>query len=288
MTDAPGPLLHDVIAVEALPGFKLRLRFDTNEVRIFSMAPFLARAAGVFIPLRRIVNFRRAYVAHGTVCWPGDVDLDPDPELLYRESIPEHVGPRLGVAKGLFDVPEELCGPIDQEWQTMPDIGLEVWPNYSEGTAAQTIAQPQAFRHRSIEHLDWDRLADVILDAAKTENRELITRVCKRVFAPMECSGSIDDLPVLSFSMTTKKRPTLKFTTGEAVKAVRQKRNENQAEFWSRLGVTQSGGSRYESGRNIPKPVQLLLQVTYGTDKQSKDLVAWLLRSVTTLTNTAA
>lgn len=76
--------------------------------------------------------------------------------------------------------------------------------------------------------------------------------------------------------MTTKKRPTLKFSTGEAVKAVRLKRNENQAEFWSRIGVTQSGGSRYESGRNIPKPVQLLLQVTYGTDKQADDLAAWL------------
>ena len=33
----------------------------------------------------------------------------------------------------------------------------------------------------------------------------------------------------------------------------------NQSEFWKRLGITQSGGSRYEAGRNVPKPVQLLL-----------------------------
>lgn len=33
----------------------------------------------------------------------------------------------------------------------------------------------------------------------------------------------------------------------------------NQQAFWSTLGVTQSGGSRYESGRDLPQPVALLL-----------------------------
>lgn len=37
-----------------------------------------------------------------------------------------------------------------------------------------------------------------------------------------------------------------------------------QTEFWTPLGVTQSGGSRYENGRTIPKPVQLLLEKIYG------------------------
>ena len=59
--------------------------------------------------------------------------------------------------------------------------------------------------------------------------------------------------------------PTLKITTSAAVLAIRYKRGENQSELWNRIGVTQSGGSRYESGRSIPKPVQLLLQVAYGT-----------------------
>lgn len=35
--------------------------------------------------------------------------------------------------------------------------------------------------------------------------------------------------------------------------------NENQTEFWSRFGVTQSGGSRYESGRELPAPVAILV-----------------------------
>lgn len=72
------------------------------------------------------------------------------------------------------------------------------------------------------------------------------------------------------------KKPSVKFKAGEDVRATRLKRQLNQSEFWSRIDVTQSGGSRYESGRNIPKPVQLLLQLAYGTDKQADELLAWL------------
>lgn len=46
---------------------------------------------------------------------------------------------------------------------------------------------------------------------------------------------------------------------GELRKTLRM----NQSEFWSRIGVTQSGGSRYEHGRAIPKPVRILLQLVY-------------------------
>lgn len=42
--------------------------------------------------------------------------------------------------------------------------------------------------------------------------------------------------------------------------AYRESRGETQAEFWSRFGVTQSGGSRYESGRDVPRPVAILVQ----------------------------
>lgn len=37
----------------------------------------------------------------------------------------------------------------------------------------------------------------------------------------------------------------------------------NQQQFWSPLGVTQSGGSRYEKGRNVPKAVLELLKLLY-------------------------
>lgn len=44
---------------------------------------------------------------------------------------------------------------------------------------------------------------------------------------------------------------------------LRRKLGMNQSQFWSRLGVTQSGGSRYESGRNMPRPVQALLRLVH-------------------------
>jgi len=42
----------------------------------------------------------------------------------------------------------------------------------------------------------------------------------------------------------------------------------NQTEFWSVVGVTESGGSRYESGRTPGKPVQMLLSMADGSAKE--------------------
>ena len=36
-----------------------------------------------------------------------------------------------------------------------------------------------------------------------------------------------------------------------------------QTDFWAPVGVSQSGGSRYESGRNMPKPVRELLRLVH-------------------------
>jgi len=47
------------------------------------------------------------------------------------------------------------------------------------------------------------------------------------------------------------------------VREIRRKLGLNQSQFWSKIGVTQSGGSRYESGRNIPRPVQALLRLVH-------------------------
>lgn len=38
-------------------------------------------------------------------------------------------------------------------------------------------------------------------------------------------------------------------------------RFENQTRFWSRFGVTQSRGSRFELGMDIPAPVSILLKL---------------------------
>jgi transcriptional regulator with XRE-family HTH domain len=47
------------------------------------------------------------------------------------------------------------------------------------------------------------------------------------------------------------------------VREIRRKLGMNQQQFWSKLGVTQSGGSRYESGRNMPRPVRELLRLVH-------------------------
>jgi hypothetical protein len=52
--------------------------------------------------------------------------------------------------------------------------------------------------------------------------------------------------------VSTMAAPKLIFSSSEEIKAFRQKHGMNQSQFWGRVGVTQSGGSRYESERNIP------------------------------------
>ncbi len=44
---------------------------------------------------------------------------------------------------------------------------------------------------------------------------------------------------------------------------LRQRLGLNQRDFWSAIGVTQSGGSRYETGRNMPRPVSELLRLVH-------------------------
>lgn len=56
------------------------------------------------------------------------------------------------------------------------------------------------------------------------------------------------------------KKADKKITTALSnIKAVRQEATLNQSDFWTPLGVTQSGGSRYESGRGMDKPLRMLI-----------------------------
>ena len=51
--------------------------------------------------------------------------------------------------------------------------------------------------------------------------------------------------------------------TCSEIKTIRQTRRLNQAEFWDAVGVTQSGGSRYENGHNIPRQILELIRIVY-------------------------
>jgi transcriptional regulator with XRE-family HTH domain len=47
---------------------------------------------------------------------------------------------------------------------------------------------------------------------------------------------------------------------------LRRKLRLNQTEFWGRVGVTQSGGSRYENGNIVPGYLKLLIELAYGNN----------------------
>ncbi|OAJ71320.1 hypothetical protein A7976_07250 [Methylobacillus sp. MM3] len=49
-------------------------------------------------------------------------------------------------------------------------------------------------------------------------------------------------------------------------------RLENQTRFWSRFGVTQSRGSRFELGMEIPAPVSILLKLYLNGIIDDRDL----------------
>lgn len=58
--------------------------------------------------------------------------------------------------------------PLDTDWDRMPDVGLEKWPDYDTDTAAWAEHQAAALHGRRVDSLDWDHLADEILDVARS------------------------------------------------------------------------------------------------------------------------
>ena len=49
--------------------------------------------------------------------------------------------------------------------------------------------------------------------------------------------------------------------SSDVLKAMRLARNETQSRFWGRFGVTQTRGSRFELGQEIPQPVGILIRL---------------------------
>ena len=58
----------------------------------------------------------------------------------------------------------------------------------------------------------------------------------------------------------------MKTISGKQALALRSSLGVSQRNFWKRLGISQSGGSRYECGRAIPRTVYLLMELAYSDD----------------------
>ena len=66
--------------------------------------------------------------------------------------------------------------------------------------------------------------------------------------------------------MPGRENPVPMKNSDERVRKLRLKLGLNQKDFWARLGVTQSAGSRYETGRRVPAPLKILIELAYGKD----------------------
>ena len=86
-------MLKDIVAVQPLDGYRLKLRFEdgvVGEIDVAQLVPF----TGVFAALSDRNEFVAVRVNPelGTICWPGGADLDPD--VLYsvvtRRPIPSY------------------------------------------------------------------------------------------------------------------------------------------------------------------------------------------------------
>lgn len=73
-----------VRAVTALDDYVLQVQFNNGERRRMDVRPYLIYP--VFERLRESAYFKLAVADHGTVSWPGGIDLDPD--SVYLESVP--------------------------------------------------------------------------------------------------------------------------------------------------------------------------------------------------------
>lgn len=74
-----------VKSVTALSHYQLSIVFTDGQRRRMDVSAYLAYPA--FQPLRDNELFRKVAADHGTVSWPGGIDLDPD--SVFLESSPE-------------------------------------------------------------------------------------------------------------------------------------------------------------------------------------------------------
>ncbi len=72
-----------VVAVAPLQEHILLVQFSDGDQRQMNVAPYLAYP--VFDRLRDPAFFALVRADHGTVCWPGGIDLDPD--SVYLDSV---------------------------------------------------------------------------------------------------------------------------------------------------------------------------------------------------------
>lgn len=71
-----------VCGIRPLDNYKLWLRFNTSEIKVFDCSNMLDKPA--FSPLKDIELFKSVYIDYGVPVWC-DGDIDISPEYLYEQ-----------------------------------------------------------------------------------------------------------------------------------------------------------------------------------------------------------
>lgn len=74
--------MREIIEVQALKDYQLKLIFDNGEIKIKDMKPYLDK--GIFKKLKDINVFNNVKIKYGTVSWENDIDMCAD--SLYETS----------------------------------------------------------------------------------------------------------------------------------------------------------------------------------------------------------
>ncbi len=69
-------MIPDVINIEILPDYRIKIGLSNGKTGIFDVTPYLER--GIFTELKDYTYFRRARIEYGTIVWPHDQDFSPE------------------------------------------------------------------------------------------------------------------------------------------------------------------------------------------------------------------
>ncbi len=76
-------MYFSVERVRPLEGYKLLIKFDNGEERIFDVSPYLN--IGKFAELRNLSLFNSVVIKFDSIEWANHLDIDP--EILYEKSV---------------------------------------------------------------------------------------------------------------------------------------------------------------------------------------------------------
>ncbi len=67
----------ELLCVESVGGFRLRLAFSDGSEGVFDAGDFVRQSGSLLVALREPAYFARCFVESGGLCWPNGLELGP-------------------------------------------------------------------------------------------------------------------------------------------------------------------------------------------------------------------